>query len=98
MGRKVYSHFMSDFKELERITKGVANHRRLEIAFLLERRPQLSLSDIAQKLKVDFRTISEHTRKLEHAGLVKKRYYGAYVQHELSPLGKIVLRFLKGLV
>jgi predicted ArsR family transcriptional regulator len=86
---------MKSLKELERIVKGFANHQRLEIAFLLKKNPGLSLLDIAGTLRVNFKTISEHTRRLELAGIVRKRYKGSFVRHELSPLGKNILKFLR---
>ena len=84
-------------RKLEKITKGVANHRRIEILELLHRKQNLSVMDISRELKVNFKTISEHIRRLSHAGLVLKKNMGAAVEHTISPLGRHVLKFLRTL-
>ncbi len=80
---------------LERIVKGFANHRRIEVLVHLERTPELSVFDIADRLKINFRTASEHLRRLTHAGLILKRYEGNMVRHKLSDTGKSILKFLR---
>ncbi len=85
------------FRQLERLTRGFANHRRIEILDLLAKEPELSVAQVAASLKVDFRTISEHIRRLAIAGLVLKRNQGASVQHKLSDRGVVILKFLRTL-
>ena len=82
-------------RELERILKGVANHRRLQIAELLQKEPDLSVSEIAERITIDFRTASEHLRKLAIAGIVMKRHEGAAVRHALTNRGKSILKFCR---
>jgi DNA-binding transcriptional ArsR family regulator len=41
------------------------------------------------------KTISEHSRRLEQAGLIRKKYSGQSVTHELSPYGKTFHLFIK---
>ncbi|OGI64289.1 hypothetical protein A2914_02975 [Candidatus Nomurabacteria bacterium RIFCSPLOWO2_01_FULL_41_21] len=82
-------------RELERITKGFANHRRIEILELLNKTPELSLSEISDKFKSNLKTTGEHVRKLAIASLVWKRYEGNIVHHKLSPRGKSILKFLR---
>lgn len=81
-------------RQLERIVKGFANHRRIEILELLGNSPELSVGEIARKLKINLKTASEHIRRLAIAGLVLKRYQGSNVRHKVSPLGERVLKFL----
>ncbi len=81
-------------KQLERHLKGVANHRRIEILWLIAERQGISLDGIADALECNIKTIAEHTRKLAHAGLVDKKYRGRVVEHTLSPYGKIFYKFL----
>ena len=81
-------------KQLERHFKGVANHHRIEILQLVARKEGIGVEDIADTLKCNLKTISEHTRKLVHAGLVNKKYQGRMVAHSLSPYGKIFLQFI----
>lgn len=82
-------------KNLQRIVKGFANHRRIQIMELLNSYPEISVSEISTRLKVNFKTVSEHTRRLELSGLVLKRYKGQSVLHVLSPLGNNILKFLR---
>jgi len=84
-------------RQLERIVKGFANHRRIEIMMLLERTPELSVIEIADALRINFKTASEHIRRLAIPGLVLKRNEGNNVRHVLSPLGKTILKFLRRL-
>ena len=88
---------MNKLRHLERIAKGFANHRRIEILMLLERHPELSLSEVSDMLKINFKTGAEHIRRLAIPGLVWKRSDGKSVRHALSPLGKNVLKFLRTL-
>jgi len=85
-----------DYKRLEKIAKGFANHRRIEILELLEKRP-VSLSQISTILKVNIKTAGEHTRRLESSGLIKKKYKGREVVHSISDLGLDILTFLRKL-
>ena len=57
-------------RQLERVVKGFANHRRIEIMLLLERQSELSVSEIAETLEINFKTASEHIRRLAIAELV----------------------------
>ena len=86
------------YKEVERIWKGVANHRRVQIIDFLEGcSEEPSVFDIAEHLSIDFRTASEHIRKLVAAGLVMKRHDGAFVRHALTKRGKVILKFCRTL-
>src|SRR3989344_9242082 len=78
-------------KQMERHLKGVANHRRIEILFLIARKEGISVEGISDSLQCNFKTISEHIRRLVHAGLVEKKYEGHIVRHKLSPYGRIFL-------
>ena len=84
-------------RQIERIAKGFANHRRVEILTLLEKEPELSLIEISERLKINFKTASEHIRKLAIANLVMKRNAGAAVRHALTEMGRLTLKFLRTL-
>ncbi len=84
-------------RELERIGKGVANHRRIQILDLLVRTPELSVIEVANELGANFKTISEHIRRLTIAGLVMKRNDNAAVRHRLTSRGILILKFLRTL-
>jgi predicted transcriptional regulator len=85
------------YNRLQRIVKGFANHRRIEILNLISVKPDLSLNQISESLDVNFKTISEHTRKMVSAGIITKTYKGAEVKHNISSRGAKVLKFLTGL-
>ena len=91
-GRKI------NFRALERIVKGFANHRRIEMLHLLQREPELSVEDIAERLKIGYENASEHVRKLAIAVLVMKRNDGRSVRHKLTRRANDVLMFCKTLV
>ncbi len=85
---------IKDAKQLERHFKGVANHHRINILRLIARRESISVEDISESLKCNPKTISEHTRRLVHAGLIHKKYKGRVVMQSLSPYGKILHDFI----
>ena len=84
-------------RKLERIVKGFANHRRISILELMKNEPELSVQDIATKLKINIKTASDHIRRLAISGLVLKRNRANNVLHKLSPLGNTILEFLRKL-
>jgi len=86
---------MMDAKYLEKIVKGFANHHRIRILELVAKEPNLTLLDITDKLKINFRTASEHTRKLVGAGLLLKKYKGTSVEHRITDRGKLILKFCR---
>lgn len=88
---------MKPYRSLERVVKGFSNHRRIEILDLLTRTPELSVIEIAEKLDVNFKTISEHIRRLAQSGLVMKRSEGTSVRHKLTPRATLILKFLRTL-
>jgi len=44
---------MLKYRQLERIVKGFANHRRIQIMELINNEPELSVMDISTKLKIN---------------------------------------------
>ncbi|OGM98708.1 MAG: hypothetical protein A2817_02300 [Candidatus Yanofskybacteria bacterium RIFCSPHIGHO2_01_FULL_39_8b] len=82
-------------KQIERHIKGIANHRRIEILFVVAGNSEITLEEIADKLSCNIKTTSEHTRRLVQAGLVNKKYRGQAVMHTLTPYGKIFHKFIK---
>ncbi|MAG12471.1 hypothetical protein CL630_01530 [bacterium] len=85
------------YKELERLVRGFSNHRRIQIMELLKKSPELSVEEIADNLQVNFKTISEHIRRLAIAGLVIKRNEGNTVRHKLTTRALSILKFLRTL-
>ncbi len=86
---------MKNPRQLERYFKGAANHWRIAILFTVESSDGITVEGIAKELGGDIKNISQHTRRLVHAGLLNKKYRGREVAHSLSPYGKFFIRFMK---
>lgn len=82
-------------KQMERHLKGMANHYRIAILLLVREQDGISLDGIIRHLSANPKTIGEHVRRLSVAGLVNKKYKGHYVEHSLSPYGKLFVKFLR---
>lgn len=97
-----YSHILENKRinaksprQIEKIIKGVSNHRRIEILMLVAKQKGITLEKIAEQLECNIKTVSGHTHKLLQAGLIEKKYLGQSVLHSLSPLGKHFHTFLR---
>ena len=86
------------FRNLERIVRGFANHRRIQVLELLAARPELDLAALARATGMNYKTASEHLRRLAIAGLVLKKAKGTHVLHAVSPRGRAVLKVLRTLL
>ncbi len=84
-------------RQLERIVKGFANHRRIEMMRLLQQRSDLSVCEVCKLLRISIKTGSEHIRRLALAGLVAKRNDLRWVRHRLTERGAHIVAFLKTL-
>jgi len=82
-------------KQMERHLKGISNHYRIAIILYIAEHNNSTLDKIIEALDANEKTIGEHTRKLSIAGLVNKKYRGKFVEHSLSPYGKMFVNFLK---
>lgn len=82
-------------KELERIIKGFANHRRLQILGLLYQEPELSVQEISDKLKSEFKNMSAHINKMAISGLLMKRSDSKSIRHKLTKRGNVILKFVR---
>lgn len=87
----------TNYRKIERIVKGFANHRRIQIIDLLNKEPELSVDDIAEKLHIGYENTSDHIRKLAITGLVMKHNHGTRVLHKLTTRAVIILEFCKKL-
>lgn len=88
---------MQKVRTLERWMRAAGNHRRIEMLDLLDNSPELSVSEIAEKLKINFKTASEHIRRLTIAGFVMKKSQGKSIRHKLTSRGISILAFLRTL-
>ena len=88
---------MKSYRELERQVRGFSNHRRIQIVELLAKKPEMSVEEISLDLNINFKTASEHIRRLAIAGIVIKRNEGNAVRHKLTKRGESILKFLRTL-
>ncbi|HHH76377.1 MAG TPA: ArsR family transcriptional regulator [Phycisphaerae bacterium] len=95
---KLISRKQADGEWLERIVKGFGNRRRIQILRLLKAEPELSLSDICDRLNMIIQNGSEHMRKLVAAGLVTKRRQCYCFRHKITERGLYALHFLDTVV
>jgi DNA-binding MarR family transcriptional regulator len=79
------------------MVKGFDNHNRLMILELLGEKPELSVAEIAEKLRLGYENASDHIRKMAIAGLIMKKNDGPSVLHKLTPRAKSILMFCKTL-
>ena len=79
---------------MERHIKGIANHHRIAILLLIAENKRITLEKIVEKIRANEKTIGEHTRRLVTAGLVDKEYNGKFVEHMLTPYGRMFVNFL----
>ncbi|HEY6021534.1 MAG TPA: helix-turn-helix transcriptional regulator [Candidatus Paceibacterota bacterium] len=84
----------TDPKHLERHMKGIANHWRIAILLAVGKHDGITLDQLVQQLDGNVKTISEHTRRLTIAGLMRKKYVGTSVSHSLTPYGERCRNFL----
>jgi DNA-binding MarR family transcriptional regulator len=75
----------------ERIFKGLANHRRLQILRILQNRGPVSLDKVAEICGIEPPTACEHARKLRLAGLVFRRRLRRCIHLELTERGESAL-------
>jgi len=87
----------TNYRKIERVVKGFANHRRIQILELLHKGPELSVDNVAEKLKIGYENASDHIRKMAITGLVMKRNQGTRVLHKLTPRAESILVFCKKL-
>jgi predicted transcriptional regulator len=86
---------MKTAKQLERYFKGSANHHRINVLILVEKKEGITVEGIANSLDKNMKTMAEHITRLVHAGLLDKKYKGRSVTHSLSPYGKKFLKFMR---
>ena len=88
---------MLNKRQLEQIVRGFSNHRRIQMLDLINENPELSLSEISGKLKINLKTGSSHLKRLIVAGLIMKKSQGKNIRHKLSNRGHFILTFLRTL-
>lgn len=83
------------FYKQERTIKGAANHRRIEIIYLLDKYGELSTNQVVGQLGINYQTGAHHVRKLARSGLVDSWRKGGSMMHVLTPHGESTIKLLK---
>ncbi len=74
----------SESRELIKVFKALANHRRIETLLHLKKYRALNVSGVAEKLDLSMRSTSKHLLKLEEAGLIKRTPRSRDVYYSLA--------------
>lgn len=82
-------------RRVERVFKGVANHNRVKILDYIANGNDVTLWQISQALNIELKNASQHTARLEKAGLIEKHYFGPSVIHTLTPYGESIYKYIK---
>jgi len=82
-------------KQHEKILKALANRRRLEIIKYIKQKKEASVGDIAEHIKLSFKSTSRHLAILSGADLVEKEQRNVsvfyYLARKLASLAKLVI-------
>ena len=90
-----YMKFHMNLRQKEKVVKGFANHRRIQIMECLAQKSESSVADISEALKINFNTAADHISRLEIGGLLMKRNDGNFVRHRLTNRGLVALKFIR---
>jgi len=88
---------LKDNDKLAKVVRGFSNRHRVGILILLSKTSGLSVGALSDVLGISFRAASEHSQRLEEAGLVVKKRRGQQIEHRLSLAGRRAVRFLNDL-
>jgi DNA-binding transcriptional ArsR family regulator len=72
------------FLQYEKELRALANYRRLKILFFLKRRKSACVLEIAEELKISFKTASKHLRRLFDVGLLARNQIGGEMHYKCS--------------
>jgi ArsR family transcriptional regulator, arsenate/arsenite/antimonite-responsive transcriptional repressor len=85
-------------KELERILKALANHRRLAILCFLKRHKEAPVGDIAEEIHLSLKSTSKHLTILAAAGMLDREQRGLlmfyYLRSGMPNIAKKVVAVL----
>jgi DNA-binding transcriptional ArsR family regulator len=71
-------------KELEKIFKALANRRRLAILTFLKKKKQANVGEIAEEIKLSFKSTSRHLNVLASSGILDKEQSSLYSVYSFS--------------
>ncbi|MFZ2484392.1 MAG: metalloregulator ArsR/SmtB family transcription factor [Minisyncoccia bacterium] len=79
-------------KELEKIFKALANRRRLAILTLLKKKKQANVGEIAEAIKLSFKSTSRHLSVLVSSGILDREQSSLYSVYSFSAEQSEILR------
>ena len=79
-------------KELERVFKALANKRRLSILTFLKKKKQANVGEIAEVIKLSFKSTSRHLGVLASSGILDREQSSLYSIYSFSTEQSEVLR------
>ena len=71
-------------KELEKIFKALANRRRLAILSFLKKNKQANVGEIAEAIKLSFKSTSRHLRVLVSVEILEREQSGLFSIYSFS--------------
>lgn len=71
-------------KEMEHSLKALANRRRLAIVGFVKRKKEITVGEIAEEIKLSFRSTSKHLGVLVAAGILEKEQRGLQMFYGLA--------------
>ncbi len=87
-----------NLKELEKVLKGLGNRRRLAIVQFLKRNKESSVGDIAEAIKLSYKSTSHHLRIMVAAGILTRDQRSAEASYSLAPSTDKVVHLVVGLL
>lgn len=88
------NHNIKTSKQLERHFKGIANHRRIDVLMLVNKKSGLTLDQICKNINCNYQTLAEHVARLTNSGLISKRNKGNNVEHRVTTYGQMFCNFI----
>ena len=85
-------------KELEKIYKALANRRRLEIIKFIKKQREASVGQIAEHLKLSFKSTSRHLAILRGADILEKEQKGLIAFYSLNGDAHLAVKHLLTIV
>jgi ArsR family transcriptional regulator, arsenate/arsenite/antimonite-responsive transcriptional repressor len=76
---------MNNWSDLKHILKALAGVARLTIIYHLAREPEVTVTELTNRLNISQPLVSWHLRKLRRAGLIEMRKSGRQVYCTLNP-------------
>lgn len=84
--------------ELEKILKALGNRRRLAILKILKRRKDASVGNLAEGIKLSFRSVSKHLSILYAVGILEKEQFSLEVFYCIAPQQSKVSAFILSII